>query len=314
MDEIFMKIEDLLKKQESFNQKVLFVDKDYKIIFQQRFSNFIVNPGHSIKNTTIIKWQNDKLTIENSSLFFYGLYIKKKRNVSQTPMPGVKNAVSDIFKDFKQFFDFDDFNFVPAGREDKDVLNKNGRPFFVEIINPKCNLNLLPSENLLINEFVTLKNFERVHGDKIKKFIHDGETSHKKTYSLFVYCSAKTDLLTLLKEEKITTQIVPDFHILDNYLNKKIQIAQKTPLRVLHRRSNLIRDRFIEIIKYENIKGYLKIKLVSSAGTYIKEFVNGDFGRTIPSLSSILECHCDCVQLDVEEIEKTELPDDCRFN
>ena len=39
--------------------------------------------------------------------------------------------------------------------------------------------------------------------------------------------------------------------------------------------------------------------LTTSAGTYVKEFVHGDMGRTEPSISSILNCNCDILQLDV---------------
>jgi hypothetical protein len=35
-------------------------------------------------------------------------------------------------------------------------------------------------------------------------------------------------------------------------------------------------------------------------GTYIKEFIHGDFGRTQPSLCTLLECAADILSLDVE--------------
>lgn len=34
-------------------------------------------------------------------------------------------------------------------------------------------------------------------------------------------------------------------------------------------------------------------------GTYIKEFVHGDFGRTLPNLGSLLHCEADILSLDV---------------
>ena len=42
--------------------------------------------------------------------------------------------------------------------------------------------------------------------------------------------------------------------------------------------------------------------LETQAGTYIKEFVHGDLGRTFPNLSSLLECEADIYQLDVAEV------------
>lgn len=38
-------------------------------------------------------------------------------------------------------------------------------------------------------------------------------------------------------------------------------------------------------------------------GTYIKEFVHGDLGRTVPSVGSLLKCRADILQLDVTNVE-----------
>ena len=43
-----------------------------------------------------------------------------------------------------------------------------------------------------------------------------------------------------------------------------------------------------------------KLTLCTQAGTYVKEFVHGDFGRTKPNLCSILGCEVDIIALDVE--------------
>ena len=43
-----------------------------------------------------------------------------------------------------------------------------------------------------------------------------------------------------------------------------------------------------------------KLTLCTQAGTYVKEFVHGDFGRTSPNLCSILDCDVDIIALDVE--------------
>mmetsp|Transcript_9144 Transcript_9144/g.13711 ORF Transcript_9144/g.13711 Transcript_9144/m.13711 type:complete len:95 (+) Transcript_9144:1490-1774(+) len=41
------------------------------------------------------------------------------------------------------------------------------------------------------------------------------------------------------------------------------------------------------------------LDLTTEAGTYIKEFVHGDRGRTKPFLGDILDCRTDISQLDV---------------
>lgn len=41
----------------------------------------------------------------------------------------------------------------------------------------------------------------------------------------------------------------------------------------------------------------------TQAGTYVKEFVHGDFGRTKPSIKEIIESEVDILALDVTAIE-----------
>ena len=38
------------------------------------------------------------------------------------------------------------------------------------------------------------------------------------------------------------------------------------------------------------------------AGTYIKEFVHADEGRTVPSFTSIIGAPCEVIWLDVEDV------------
>lgn len=49
---------------------------------------------------------------------------------------------------------------------------------------------------------------------------------------------------------------------------------------------------------------FIVIDLVAEAGTYIKEFVHGDVGRTMPSLASILgQPSADLLELDVIHVD-----------
>ena len=43
----------------------------------------------------------------------------------------------------------------------------------------------------------------------------------------------------------------------------------------------------------------LQVMVRTEAGTYVKELVHGDLGRTVPNLSSILGCEVDILALDV---------------
>lgn len=43
----------------------------------------------------------------------------------------------------------------------------------------------------------------------------------------------------------------------------------------------------------------IDIHLVTQAGTYVKEFVHGDFGRTLPNLGCIIGTEANIIALDV---------------
>ena len=82
-----------------------------------------------------------------------------------------------------------------------------------------------------------------------------------------------------------------------------VLIDQNTPLRVLHRRTLMSRDKFIYRCFLERINRFSAVLyLLASAGTYIKEFVHGDLNRTTPNLGTILACKCDIIQLDVLDL------------
>ena len=49
--------------------------------------------------------------------------------------------------------------------------------------------------------------------------------------------------------------------------------------------------------------------MLASAGTYIKEFVHGDLGRTVPNIGQILGTESDILQLDVTNVFEEGLDD-----
>ena len=65
-------------------------------------------------------------------------------------------------------------------------------------------------------------------------------------------------------------------------------------------------NRLRHILKAKAVKTdehWFELYISTSAGTYVKEFVHGDMGRTRPSVSSILGCKTDIVQLDCVGIQ-----------
>lgn len=52
----------------------------------------------------------------------------------------------------------------------------------------------------------------------------------------------------------------------------------------------------------ESADMFFVLDVKTQAGTYVKEFVHGDFGRTRPSLCDLLNAEVDIVALDVTSI------------
>ena len=230
--------------------------------------------------------------------------MKFSREIGQSPweINGVKVCFSSVQDEIRRellpFFDCSDVIMHAGGREDRDVrMLGSGRPIVIEIVNPK-NLyaikqlgdldfntkieELVNSKTILI-QIINIEPCEKSFLNEIKMY----EDSKTKNYQAVVYCSR---------------EITDDDIILINN-TKDIDITQTTPLRVAHRRTLMDRKKKIFYLKAERInKNFLIVDVAASAGTYIKEFIHSDLGRTKPSLVSILNADCDILQLDVTNI------------
>jgi tRNA pseudouridine synthase 10 len=84
--------------------------------------------------------------------------------------------------------------------------------------------------------------------------------------------------------------------------------VQRTPQRVAHRRADLDRERNLRILDLQpRADGALDVRVLCQHGTYVKEWISGDDGRTAPSLASLLGVGCHCRVLDVEQIMTDEV-------
>uniref|UniRef100_A0A8C1S0D5 tRNA pseudouridine(55) synthase n=1 Tax=Cyprinus carpio TaxID=7962 RepID=A0A8C1S0D5_CYPCA len=105
----------------------------------------------------------------------------------------------------------------------------------------------------------------------------EGEEEKTKTYSALIWTQKAIDST--------------DLEFLGNI--KDLKIAQKTPLRVLHR------WRFLIIINVENScfiflwKSLHWFPFTCKRCSYIKQFVHRDFGRTKPNLCDLMKTNTD---------------------
>ena len=80
-------------------------------------------------------------------------------------------------------------------------------------------------------------------------------------------------------------------------------IAQRTPSRVAHRRADTTRHRRLLAAEVVRVDGDLaEVHVTADAGTYVKELMHGDAGRTRPSLAERLGVRCEVLELDVLDV------------
>lgn len=181
--------------------------------------------------------------------------------------------------------------FHGMGREDIDarMLGK-GRPFVLEIrrphhrsIDPVAIAAQIPTLSGGRVEVDGLRFAEPVEVVRVK------EAAPEKSYRVVV--------LGELPEAKVKEALS---------LALARTIAQRTPTRVAHRRSDRVRPRRIVAADLASwAPGRFTIELRTEAGTYVKEWVEGDGGRTEPSLSGIAGIPLKVESLDVLEVHDT---------
>ncbi|MHA3962532.1 MAG: tRNA pseudouridine(54/55) synthase Pus10 [Candidatus Thorarchaeota archaeon SMTZ1-45] len=181
------------------------------------------------------------------------------------------------------------FKFHAAGREDVDVLMLGeGRPFVVEISEPRIrspDLILLTKRiNKEAKKRIKVKDLKitsREHSQKLK----EDASKNIKEYSALIQAEVPIESAELRRVEAELTGS---------------EIEQRTPTRVSHRRSDLVRKKLIHEVRLRKLKdndieAFFKVQ----GGTYVKELVSGDGGRTDPSIASKLGVSCLCKRLDV---------------
>ena len=253
----------------------------------------------------IIDTSYDVINLEIKSLFIEGNYNKYDRTVPQTRWPchsckGIGcdkcNNTGQLYPDSVQSLIAKPFTmaslcredlFHGMGREDIDAaMLGSGRPFVLELRMPK-NRNLDLQE---IEKKVNIDNKDRVKASKLK-FVKRARVAElkntvcDKTYRVDVSIPDKIPIESLKKGAQRLTSTV---------------IEQRTPTRVSHRRADLVRPRLVNSVDVVSfVDGMAELVIRAQHGTYIRELVSGDDGRTVPSLTSLIDAKCKVEVLDV---------------
>jgi tRNA pseudouridine synthase 10 len=178
--------------------------------------------------------------------------------------------------------------FHASGREDIDArMLGSGRPFVVEISKPtKRFLDLRKLKETINNHAkgkVEVSNLRFTNKDVVRK-LKKAESAQKEYRVLIEFERNVSEEDLRLLEEKLTNT----------------SLKQQTPLRVLHRRADLTREKYIYKVKVKKVspkKAEMEIRC--QGGLYVKELVSGDEGRTSPSVSELLANKAKPIKLDV---------------
>jgi tRNA pseudouridine synthase 10 len=227
-----------------------------------------------------------KITISINSAFIYGEYQKLVRGIPQTKWPSKKyrTSVEEIVANpFMKDMKGRGHKLHGLGREDIDARCLAWRPFVLEILEPKKRDVDLGKLSKKIDRRVKVRNLRVSSIAEVREI---KESKADKTYACIVKC-----------KDRITSQD------LEKVMQIVCEIRQRTPTRVLHRRSDKLRRKKLRnvSVKYVNSKTF-KMTVTTEAGLYVKELVSGDNGRTQPSVSSVLGNECLCKDLDVINI------------
>ena len=182
--------------------------------------------------------------------------------------------------------------FHGMGREDIDArMLGRGRPFVLEVLRPRKRTLDVPALAAEVrftsrDRVEVLDAVPGVAGDVVRV----KEATPEKSYRVVVSGEVPVAKINEALEFVVGRAI-----------------AQRTPTRVAHRRADRVRSRRIVAAQLvEADAGRFTLDLRAEAGTYIKEWVEGDGGRTEPSLSALTGVPLSVASLDVMEIHDQE--------
>ncbi len=264
----------------------------------------------------------DEVLVTTSSLFLYGRYRKLDRTIPQTRWPcrSCKGSGCDQCENTgQQYLDSveslvshvpvaafagEESSFHGAGREDIDALMLGtGRPFVLEIKKPRWRR---PRD----------ANGEPVALEQLQARINEHAGGRAQVLGLRE--SEKSEVARVKNgtpSKAYRAHVVAESPVAHNDLLAAVarisgsEIDQRTPQRVAHRRADKVRRRRVQSVELVGFGVHVQsepgegtareaptpetatrfsLDVHAAAGTYIKELVFGDDGRTQPSFADLL--------------------------
>jgi tRNA pseudouridine synthase 10 len=179
-------------------------------------------------------------------------------------------------------------SFHGSGREDIDArMLGTGRPFVIEIARPRKRFLDLGKLEESVNSYgagkVEVSGLKLADRDVVRK-LKQGENAQKQYRVMMSF------------GRQVNSKELKDLEQALSY----IRIRQRTPLRVMHRRADLTREKYIYDVKVKRVSSKkAEMEVRCQGGLYVKELVSGDEGRTTPSVAEILKTSAQPLKLDV---------------
>lgn len=281
----------------------------------------LANDWHPARTVAFVKpqvlfvWDHDKERVETliRPVCLYGRYRKRSRNLPQTratwPCKGCRgqgcaacagtgrlhptSLEALIAEPCARAFGGvpEESHLHSMGREDVDVLCLGpGRPFVVEVHAPARRTADLAA---------LAREVEAASGGRLElpvglRAVDDELVARVKEWRAHKVYRAVAESTTALDPARVAG--LPAALV-------GTTLAQRTPHRVARRRTDLVRARRVLALEVtSSSERRVEVRLEVEAGTYIKELVSGDEGRTEPSFAGLLGAACTCAELDVVEI------------
>lgn len=258
----------------------------------------------------IYDMEKDDVSLQINPVFIYGRYRKLQRGIPQSRWDcsecrgkgcevcngtgrRYQDSVSEyIGEPLQEMAKGTRFKFHAAGREDIDALMIGaGRPFVLEISEPKVRQLDLDEATRRVNELskgkVEVQGLEMTEKSRAQNLKAESSKNIKEYRALIAI------------EGRVSKE---DLNRAADALSD-ISIQQRTPRRVAHRRSDRVREKQVYEVRLtqvdkETVEGYFRVQ----GGTYIKELISGDEGRTKPSIAGVLGVNTVCKELNVTAI------------
>jgi len=251
------------------------------------------------------------VNVDVRPVFLYGRYRKLIRDLPQTRWPcracrgraegcescnqtGLQYAesVQDLIGEpIRLSLAAEDTSFHGMGREDIDVrCLGTGRPFVIEIKKPSTRLANLEEIQKVVNENAVDKvEINSLRWSNRSEVVKVKESRSEKSYTI-----------------RFQVDDIPDEEAIIQGISSLsgVELSQETPKRVSHRRAAKNRKRKVVSLSNIIVEGNeVQFSVRCEAGTYVKELVHSDEGRTVPSVRSVLgDKECTVLWLDVEDI------------